>query len=455
MTRAQLSPHALRDARDAAPRRRRRPRLAALAGVLAAAALLAAACTGGDDAPAEAASSAPATPTAETPATAATPGAAGGSSSAGGSSDASEVPPLTMREIDFLITFWDEFPKTAWNSRSVKLTDLDRPSIRDGIPAIDEPKFIAPAEAAAWLAPDEPVIALEIDGDARAYPLQILMLHEIVNDTLGGVPVIVTFCPLCNSALTFDRTVDGEVRDFGVSGLLRESDLVMFDRQTESFWQQLTGEAIIGEATGTRLRFLASQIASFEDFRSTFPDGVVLSRDTGFPDRAEFYGMNPYPGYDSVEDSLPFFEGTGENDGRLNVKERVLAIEIDGDAVAIPFSVLSEVAVVETTVGGEPVVALWQAGTRTALGDEEIRSATDVGSAAAFVPELDGEPLRFEARDGRIVDVGTGSAWSVLGRATDGPLAGAVLEPVLSGSYFWFAWAAFQPGTRVVRASDR
>ncbi len=243
--------------------------------------------------------------------------------------------------------------------------------------------------------------------------------------------------------------------DFGVSGMLRHSDLVMYDRQTESFWQQLTGEAIIGEATGTRLTFLASQIVAFEDFRDTFPDGVVLSRDTGFPDRAEFYGMNPYPGYDSVEDSLPFFETTGENDGRLNVKERVLALELDGDAIAIPFSALAETPVVETTVGGQPVVAFWRAGTRTALGAEEIRDATDVGSAAAFVPELDGEPMRFEARDGRIVDVGTGSEWSVLGRAVDGPLTGAALEPVVGGSHFWFAWAAFQPGTRVVPASDR
>lgn len=448
MTREQHTPVASRDAR---PQRWRRPRVAVLAGGLAVVALLAAACTGGDDAPAEAATA----PPTEAPSTASTPADATGTPSTGDSSGASEVPPLTQLEIDFLITFWDQFPKTAWNSRSVKFTDLDRGSIRDGIPAIDEPKFIAPAEAAEWLAPDEPVIALEIDGDARAYPLQILTLHEIVNDTVGGVPVLVTFCPLCNSALTFDRTIDGEVRDFGVSGLLRESDLVMFDRQTETFWQQLTGEAIIGESTGTRLRFLASQIASFEDFREAFPEGVVLSRDTGFPDRAAFYGMNPYPGYDSVEDSLPFFETTGENDGRLNVKERVLAIEIDEDAVAIPFSALAEVAVVETTVGGAPVVALWQAGTRTALGAEEIRSATDVGSAAAFVPELAGEALRFEAEDDRIVDVGTGSTWSVLGRATDGPLEGAVLEPVLSGSHFWFAWAAFKPGTRVVNASDR
>ena len=140
----------------------------------------------------------------------------------------------------------------------------------------------------------------------------------------------------------FRRTVDGEILDFGTTGALRDSNLLMYDRQTESFWQQLTGEAIIGEATGTRLTFLASQIVAFEDFRSTFPDGVVLSRDTGFPDRAEFYGMNPYPGYDSVEDSLPFFETTGENDGRLNVKERVLAIEAGGDAIAIPFSALAE-----------------------------------------------------------------------------------------------------------------
>src|SRR5438128_6605927 len=125
----------------------------------------------------------------------------------------------------------------------------------DGIPAIDRPAFVSPAAAAAWLAAREPVLALEVKGDARAYPLQILMWHEIVNDVVGGVPVTVTFCPLCNSAIAFERTVNGRVLDFGTTGRLRFSNLIMYDGQTESWWQQATGTAIAGELTGTQLVF--------------------------------------------------------------------------------------------------------------------------------------------------------------------------------------------------------
>ena len=126
----------------------------------------------------------------------------------------------------------------------------------DGIPAIDRPGFVKPAEAAAWVVPKEPVLALEVKGDARAYPLQILMWHEIVNDVVGGLPVTVTFCPLCNSGIVFERVVDGATLDFGTSGKLYKSDLVMYDRQTHSLWAQMEGRAIVGARAGTRLELL-------------------------------------------------------------------------------------------------------------------------------------------------------------------------------------------------------
>lgn len=125
---------------------------------------------------------------------------------------------------------------------------------KDGIPSIDSPKFVSPEEADSWIFAQEPVIALEYKGVARAYPLQILIWHEIVNEEIKGDPILVTFCPLCYSALVFDRTVNGETHEFGVSGFLRHSDLVMFDRKTETLWQQFTGKAIVGDYVGKTLK---------------------------------------------------------------------------------------------------------------------------------------------------------------------------------------------------------
>ena len=292
------------------------------------------------------------------------------------------------------------------------------------------------------------MIAFERNGDARAYPLEILTWHEIVNDVVGGEPVIVTYCPLCNSAIAFSRLVDGEERTFGVSGSLRLSDLIMYDRETETLWQQLTGEAIVGHHTGAQLEFLPAQLVSFEEFRAAFEDGLVLSRETG---HARNYGENPYPLYDST--GRTFFP-VGEFSDQLSAKERVLALEIAGETVAFPFSALSELVVIEAEVGGEPVVAFWQPGQVSALDDAFIIGSRNVGSAGAFSPLLDGERLRFESRDGAITDVGTRSTWDVLGRAVEGPLAGSQLTPLVSGNHFWFAWAVFQPETRVILESD-
>jgi hypothetical protein len=256
----------------------------------------------------------------------------------------------------------------------------------------------------------------------------------------------VTFCPLCNTALTFDRRVDGEVRRFGVSGLLRFSDLIMFDYTNESLWQQVTGEAIVGEDAGKRLDFVASSIVAWSDFLDTHPGGLVLSKETG---HSRVYGQNPYQGYDRHESLL--FPSPGANDDRLQAKERVLTVEQGETVIAFPFSELEQHLVMTASIGEREVVAFWQPGTASALDDLVIRDGRDVGAAAAYSPLLDGERLTFEARDGRIVDAGTGSTWNVLGHATEGPLAGSQLEPVTSANHLWFAWAAFKPDTKVIR----
>lgn len=332
---------------------------------------------------------------------------------------------------------------TNWERRTIATADiLSGGPPRDGIPSIDDPQFVSVAAAEAWLADVEPVVVVEINGDARAYPLQILTWHEIVNDTVGDLPVVVTFCPLCNSAITFERIVDGEAVEFGVSGLLRNSDLIMYDRTDESLWQQFTGEAIIGNHAGKQLRFVPTGLVSFADFRAAHPDGQVLSRETGFNRR---YGENPYVGYDAIG-SDPFLF-TGVVDGRLPATERVVSVSVAGVDVAYPYSVLAELRVVHDVVGQQSIAVFYSGGTASALGARVIAEAEDVGATGVFDPVLDGETLTFTAEGDQFVDAQTGSVWNILGEATDGPLAGTRLTRLTSGDHFWFSWAAFKPDT--------
>ena len=308
---------------------------------------------------------------------------------------------------------------------------------RDGIPPLDNPQFVSVAEADAWLEAVEPVFVVTLNEETRAYPLQILTWHEIVNDTVGGRPVVVTFCPLCNSAVTFERTVNGMVYDFGVSGKLRHSDLIMWDRQTESWWQQLTGEAIVGELVGEQLTFIPTRLVSWGDFKETFPQAEVLSQETG---HHRPYGQNPYAGYDS--DPAPFLFA-GEPDSRLAAMDRVVAVNLGGEFVAYPYQVLAEQNVIADTVGGQAVVVFWTAGTTSALDGAAIAGSRDVGSAAVYSPLVDGQALTFAWDGNSFVDAQTDSQWSIFGQATAGPLAGSQLEPVIHANHFWFAYAAF------------
>lgn len=338
-------------------------------------------------------------------------------------------------------------PDVDITSKIVSLTEIEDGGVGadGGIPSLHYPEFVDASEAADWLDPREPVIVLEVAGEAKIYPIQILIWHEVVNDELGGIPILVTFCPLCYSAIAFDRRVEGEERRFGVSGLLRESDLLLYDYQTTTLWQQLTGEGIVGSDAGLRLDFLPAQIVAFEDARTTFPDAPVLSRETGY---IREYGANPYAGYDDV-DSNTIFTTTFADD-RLPAKARVLAVEVGDETLAFPFDALSDRVVIHSTAAGVPVVAFWQPGTAAALDTSRIVQGRDVGAAGAFVARIDGVDVSFEARDGVIVDAETGSEWNVLGVAVAGPLAGQRLEPLQAGSHFWFVWSIFKPDTRVV-----
>ncbi len=324
---------------------------------------------------------------------------------------------------------------------------------KDGIPAIESPRFEPVSEADRWLGNLDPVLVVELAGSVKGYPLGILIWHEIVNDELSGVPLTVTFCPLCNTALVFDRRLGGRLLDFGTTGRLRQSDLVMYDRQTETWWQQAVGEAIVGELTGERLTLVPANTLGWDRARRLYPDMLVLSRDTGFPsyESSGRYGQNPYRGYDSGRGPYRrFFQGSFSDD--LPAMERVVAIDV-GEGWAAGFADLQKTGVAHGAVDDQAFVVFWAPGAASALDDSRIAAGRDVGQTAAFSRVLNGRTLTFEAtEDGRYRDLETGSNWDLAGRAVGGPLEASRLAPVAHGNHFWFAWTAFRPESLLWRA---
>jgi len=270
----------------------------------------------------------------------------------------------------------------AWPNTDFSVTAVPLEEIRsggpgkDGIPSIDNPRFELVGAVTDVPAATEPVITVVIDGDARAYPLRILTWHEIVNDTVGGVPVSVTYCPLCNAAIVFDRRVGGRELDFGTTGNLRMSDLVMYDRQTESWWQQFLGRAIVGEMTGAELTTLPVRLESFERFAARYPTGKVL-----VPNDPSMrpYGLNPYAGYDSMP--FPFLYDGSMPEG-IAPLARVVAV--GGTAWSLDY--LRSHRRVEQ---GD-LILTWDPGQNSALDTRRIAEGKDVGNVVVQRRSTDG-----------------------------------------------------------------
>lgn len=268
-----------------------------------------------------------------------------------------------------------EWPNTDFSLYSIDFDEImSGGPPKDGIPSIDNPKFVSVASVDN-LAPTEPVIGLVVQDEARAYPLRILTWHEIVNDVVGGKPITVTYCPLCNSAIVFDRTLEGQVLEFGTTGKLRNSDLVMYDRTTESWWQQFLGEAIVGEMTGKKLTMLPSRLESWERFAARHPEGAVLVPNN---ENMRAYGRNPYDGYDSS--SVPFLY-RGEMPEGIEPMARVVAVGKDAWSMAL----LREKRRIES----EDLVLTWEAGQNSALDTRVISKGRDVGNVVVQRREND------------------------------------------------------------------
>ncbi len=338
--------------------------------------------------------------------------------------------------------------QTDTSKHLVSLDEFTALMQRDGIPPIDQPKFWDKEKALKELFLHEPVIALNINGIAKAYPLSILMFHEIVNDEIDGQFLSATYCPLCNAALVFDRRLSyGDTTyllDFGVSGMLRMSDLVMWDRQTETWWQQFTGEALVGHLSGAELNIIPSLIISLEEFFEAYPNGQVLSNETG---HFRVYGTNPYTAYDDVQNTPRFFKGT--IDDRLPAMERVIDIHVRGKYKVYPLGIMQKKQVINDHFHGEDVVLFYTSKTVSVLDEGIISDSRKIGSVTVFSPVIEGQTLRFHKEAEHFIDELSNSVWNIAGQCITGPYKGKQLNPKAHGNHFAFVWFAFRPESAI------
>lgn len=295
----------------------------------------------------------------------------------------------------------------------------------DSIPSIDRPKFISASEASSWLLDSEPGIAISLDGVHRFYPYQIMVWHEIVNDEIAGKPVAITYCPLCATGIAFDPVVDGKRLTLGTSGKLRNSDLIMYDRETKSLWQQAAHEAIQGLLLGKKLAAIPVDTVRFGDWKKPHPDTQVLSRDTGNP---RDYGRESYPGYYTSPDVL--FPVSNKDD-RLHPKAIVYGVEVNGSTKAYPKDEVRKAGLANDTLGGRPLLVLH-----------------DPPLDVVRIYERPGG-VEFRLDGGRVVD-SAGREWTRNGSAVAS--GDRRLEPLAADYAFWFSWVSFRPGSEIFRA---
>jgi Protein of unknown function (DUF3179) len=294
---------------------------------------------------------------------------------------------------------------------------------RDGIPSIDSPKFVSAEDAG--LQDSDLVLGLNINGDIRTYPLNILVWHEIVNDEVGGTPVAVTYCPLCFTNQVFHRTIDNQTVEFGTSGKLYNSNLVMYDRTSESLWSQALSQAIVGEHAGKKLERIPFDVAFWREWKALYPESKVLSQDTGF---GRPYGVDPYGNY-YTDPNILF--PVSHRDDRLGPKEIVVGLENEGSYRAYPIQQIEDNHIINDEIGDRKIVLM----------------SFYPFMARPYDRSVDGLVLDFEYDGGKVIDTQTSSIWNFEGEAIEGEMKGKQLVRLPFDEGFWFEWVAFHPET--------
>jgi len=313
---------------------------------------------------------------------------------------------------------------------------------KDGIPALDNPQFITTKDENLNVGGKEPVIVVKYSSITKIYPVQILTWHEIVNDNIAGLPIAVTYCPLCNTGIVFESRIDNFDLDFGTTGRLRYSNLIMYDRQTETWWQQATGEGIAGKYAGRKLKFIPSLFMSWKDAVERFPEAMVLSTDTGW-DRP--YGTNPYSGYDTGDPFLYRGESAPRTLENLNPLDRVLLVEYNGQVRYYSYQSLRNKHVINDSLGSSKIAVFWTEGTASALDTSRIEDGRDVGTANVYLSNIENRDQEFYFESTQIKDRQTDSVWDSTGYAVSGSMKGKALELLAGTQHFWFSASAFFP----------
>lgn len=330
-----------------------------------------------------------------------------------------------------LATTNEETSVTKETSTPVPLVPLEKivsgGPPKDGIPSIDNPKFVS-IENADFMEDGDILIGLQYNGVTKSYPLKILVWHEIVNDNIGGIPVAVTYCPLCFTSMVFERIIDGKEVEFGTSGKLYNSNLVMYDRLSDSLWSQAMGKGIVGKYSGYDLKRIPFDLTYWKEWRGLYPDALVLSTDTG---SARPYGVDPYGNY-YTEPGILF--PVEHRDDRLGPKEIVFGLaDNNNNHKAYRLDDVVKQKVVNDSIGEKGVLLV-------SLYPFMVR---------AYERTLDGNLLKFELQDNKLIDTQTGSEWNFEGGAISGPLEGKQLTRLALDPSFWFSWVAFHQDTEL------
>ncbi len=343
--------------------------------------------------------------------------------------------------------------KTNLSKTSIDLSEIQIVLPKGSFPTLDYPAFVGKEVGLQMFFKNEPVIVVEIDGLAKAYSLNILTMHEIANDELGGKHILVTYCPLCNSGIVYDRVLlvneNNVLLEFEASGMLRNSDMVMIDRKTETLWQQLIGTAIAGDYDKAQLEIIPSIIISVEEFFTRYPKGEILSKNTGIPSAEIRYGYNPYTNYDEKESPILQFFDSNKVDKRLPAMERVVDIENLGDYKIYTFTSVSEKGTINDTFKTSKVVLFYKAGTISVMDENVISASKDIGSVTVFNAVVEEKHLTFKKDLDIFIDNETNSKWDITGHCISGELKGMQLKIEPHSNHFAFAWLAFHPETEI------
>ena len=344
--------------------------------------------------------------------------------------------------------------KTDTTNTEIDLSEISIVMPRGSFQVLNYPEFIGREKGLKSFFAKEPIMYVEINGEAKAYSLNMLSVHEIANDTLGGVPILSTFCPLCNSGVVYDRRLafNGKeyLLEFEVSGMLRKSDMVMADKQTETWWQQLMGDAIVGELAGAKLKVIPSLVISVEEFFNRFPNGKILSKSAGDEESQKYYGQNFYKNYDAT-DGKPYgrFFDPSSLDQRLAPMERIVDIRSLGEFKIYSFSKAKEMGVINDEFNSKNIVVFYKPGIVSILDKKDISQSKDIGTVTVFNSFLEGEVLTFRKEGEIFIDNNTNSYLNITGRCYEGKLEGKELDIEPHGNHFAFAFFAFHPETKI------